>query len=43
MMAKFEIGKQYTMRSICNHDATWTYTVRENRPDYHRNGWQRNL
>lgn len=26
-MAKFEIGKQYTMRSICNHDATWTYTV----------------
>lgn len=27
MMAKFEIGKQYTMRSICNHDATWAYTV----------------
>ena len=26
-MAKFEIGKQYSMRSICNHEAIWTYTV----------------
>jgi hypothetical protein len=26
-MSKFEIGKQYTMRSICNHEAIWSYTV----------------
>ena len=26
-MSKFEIGKQYTMRSICNHEAVWSYTV----------------
>lgn len=26
-MSKFEIGKQYTMRSICDSDCTWTYTV----------------
>lgn len=26
-MKKFEIGKQYSMRSICNHDCVWTYTV----------------
>lgn len=26
-MKKFEAGKTYSMRSICNHDAVWTYTV----------------
>lgn len=26
-MKKFEIGKTYSMRSICNHEAVWTYTV----------------
>ena len=26
-MKKFEIGKEYSMRSICNHDCIWTYTV----------------
>lgn len=26
-MNKFEVGKQYSMRSICNHDCVWTYTV----------------
>lgn len=26
-MKKFEIGKTYTMRSICNHDCVWSYTV----------------
>ena len=26
-MNKFEIGKQYSMRSICDHDCVWTYTV----------------
>lgn len=26
-MRKFEIGKEYSMRSICNHDCIWTYTV----------------
>lgn len=26
-MKKFEVGKQYSMRSICNHDCVWTYTV----------------
>ena len=26
-MKQFIIGEQYTMRSICNHDAVWTYTV----------------
>lgn len=26
-MKTFEIGQTYTMRSICNHDACWTYTV----------------
>lgn len=24
---KFEIGKQYSMRSVCDHDCIWTYTV----------------
>lgn len=26
-MKKFEVGKEYSMRSICNHDCVWTYTV----------------
>lgn len=26
-MKRFEIGKEYSMRSICNHDCIWTYTV----------------
>ena len=26
-MKKFEIGQTYTMRSICNHEAIWSYTV----------------
>lgn len=26
-MEKFEIGKTYEMRSPCNHDCTWSYTV----------------
>ena len=26
-MKKFEIGKTYSMRSICDHDCVWTYTV----------------
>lgn len=26
-MKKFEIGKQYSMVSICNQDCIWTYTV----------------
>lgn len=26
-MTKFEIGKSYTMRSACDHECTWTYTV----------------
>jgi hypothetical protein len=26
-MAKFEVGKTYSMRSICNHDCVWSYTV----------------
>ena len=26
-MKKFEIGKTYSMRSICNHECVWTYTV----------------
>ena len=28
-MKKFEIGKQYSMRSICDHNCVWTYTVTE--------------
>lgn len=24
---QFEIGKQYSMRSVCDHDCIWTYTV----------------
>ena len=26
-MKKFEIGKKYSMRSICDHECVWTYTV----------------
>lgn len=26
-MKKFEIGKQYSMTSVCDHDCVWTYTV----------------
>lgn len=26
-MKKFEIGKTYSMRSICDHDCIWTYEV----------------
>ena len=26
-MKQFETGRTYTMRSICNQDACWTYTV----------------
>lgn len=26
-MKKFEIGRTYTMRSICDHDCVWTYTI----------------
>lgn len=26
-MKKFEIGKTYSMRSACDHNCIWTYTV----------------
>ena len=26
-MKKFEIGKRYSMRSACDHNCIWTYTV----------------
>lgn len=26
-MKKFEIGKTYKMRSICDHECVWTYEV----------------
>lgn len=26
-MKKFEIGKTYTMRSACDHECVWSYTV----------------
>lgn len=26
-MKKFEIGKTYSMRSICDHNCVWEYTV----------------
>lgn len=26
-MKQFEIGKEYSMRSICDHECVWTYTV----------------
>lgn len=26
-MKQFEVGKEYSVRSICNHDCIWTYKV----------------
>lgn len=26
-MNKFEIGREYSCRSVCDHDCVWTYTV----------------
>lgn len=26
-MKQFEVGKTYSMTSICNHECVWTYTV----------------
>lgn len=26
-MKKFEVGKEYSMRSACDHNCVWTYTV----------------
>lgn len=26
-MKKFEIGETYSMRSICDHNCVWSYTV----------------
>lgn len=26
-MNKFEIGREYSCRSVCNHDCVWTYMV----------------
>lgn len=28
-MKKFEIGNTYSMRSACDHECVWTYTVTE--------------
>lgn len=28
-MKKFEVGKSYSMRSACDHNCAWTYTVTE--------------
>ena len=25
---RFEVGKTYSCRSVCDHDCVWTYTVR---------------
>lgn len=27
-MTKFEAGKSYSMRSACDHECVWTYTVK---------------
>jgi len=27
-MKKFEAGKTYSMRSACDHECVWTYTVK---------------
>lgn len=27
-MRKFEVGQQYSARSICSHDCVWTYVVK---------------
>lgn len=26
-MKKFEVGKRYSMSSVCDHNCIWTYTV----------------
>ena len=26
-MKRFEIGKKYSMTSVCNHECVWTYEV----------------
>lgn len=26
-MTEFEVGKTYSMRSACDHECVWTYTV----------------
>ncbi len=26
-MKKFEVGRSYSMKSICDHNCIWTYTV----------------
>lgn len=26
-MKKFEVGKEYSMASVCDHNCVWTYTV----------------
>lgn len=26
-MKKFEVGRSYSMKSICDYDCIWTYTV----------------
>lgn len=26
-MRKFEVGKEYTCRSVCDHECVWTYKV----------------
>mgnify|MGYP007064445709 FL=1 len=28
-MKKFEVGKSYSMRSACDYNCVWTYTVTE--------------
>ena len=28
-MRKYEVGKEYSMRSACDHECVWTYTVVE--------------
>lgn len=28
-MTKFEAGKRYEMRSVCDHNCVWTFTVKE--------------
>lgn len=28
-MRKFEVGKEYSMSSVCDHNCIWTYTVLE--------------
>ena len=27
VIKKFEVGRQYSMRSACDHDCVWTYQV----------------